>query len=171
MIGRLVSLLKGKGEQFITLSVRADFSEEFDELKDADVDVEITKHLEKRSRNANAYMWVLCDKIADKIGSTKAEVYRQSIHDVGVWKDVYGLSEKDAATFRYAWENQGVGWLTEEVGTGVRFYYGSSAYNTKQMSRLIDNLVQDAQAVGIATETPDEIAKMISLWGEERKGK
>jgi len=51
----------------------------------------------------------------------------------------------------------------------IRCYYGSSQYNTKQMSRLISNTVQDCQAVGINTMTPNEIAEMLSLWGSEPK--
>ena len=46
----------------------------------------------------------------------------------------------------------------------VRCFYGSSQYNTKQMSRLIDDIIQDCEALGIETKSPDEIANMISQW-------
>ena len=36
-------------------------------------------------------------------------------------------------------------------------YYGSSVYDTKQMSALIDHIVQDCKALGIETKTPAEI--------------
>ena len=42
----------------------------------------------------------------------------------------------------------------------VVFSYGSSTYDTAQMSRLIDNIVQDCKAVGIETLTPSELAKL-----------
>ena len=32
----------------------------------------------KRSLDANSYLWLWCGKIAEKIGSTKEEVYRKS---------------------------------------------------------------------------------------------
>jgi hypothetical protein len=41
--------------------------------------------------------------------------------------------------------------------TNVILYYGSSTYNTAQMSLLIDHLVQDAKALGIETMTPQEL--------------
>jgi hypothetical protein len=46
------------------------------------------------------------------------------------------------------------------------FYYGSSGYDTKQMSILIDGLVADAQELGIDTMTPTELAKLKTLWGD-----
>lgn len=170
MIGRLVSLFEGKGEQLLTLAVKADFREEYDELKDHPVTVEIKRERGKRSRNANAYCWVLCDMIAEKIGSTKVEVYRESIRQVGVCKAFSDLSESDLRTLETAWGRLGIGWLTERIDDATLMcYYGSSEYNVKQMSRLLDNLIQDAQALGITTKTPDEIEKMKSLWGERKE--
>ena len=181
MIGRLEHLMSGRnGEQIITLTVHADFREQFDALKDADVDVEIKKHRQKRSLNANAYCWVLCDKIADKLSNdkipyTKEDIYREAIRQVGVFKDFLNLTPEDAKTLQHAWEMLGTGWVTEQVdyspngeNVTIRCYYGSSQYNTKQMSRLIDSLVQDCRALGIETDTPEQINKMLSLWEQER---
>lgn len=71
----------------------------------------------------------------------------------------------------------GTGWITEQVDFSqngkfvtIRCYYGSSQYNTKQMSRLIDNLVQDCISLGIPTETPEQIEKIKSLWANAPKG-
>lgn len=140
--------------------------------------IEIKKYRPKRSLNANAYLWELCGKLAEvlsdtKVKHTKEDIYRKAIKEIGVYKDFQGLSPTDAKTLRHAWEMLGTGWITEQVdympdgeNVVIRCYYGSSQYNTKQMSRLIDNIVQDCQAVGIETKTPDEIARLKSLWGE-----
>ena len=71
----------------------------------------------------------------------------------------------------YMWQTRGLGWFAERLDHGstegfvlVNFYYGSSAYNTKQMSRLIDNLVQDCKAVGVETLTPAELALLKEMW-------
>lgn len=45
-------------------------------------------------------------------------------------------------------------------------YYGSSTYDTAQMSRLINIIVEECKAQGIETRTPDEISKLVSLWGD-----
>lgn len=186
MKGRLKDLgFDRDGNQFITVTTRSDFTEMFDRLKDADVDIEIKKHFEKRSNDANAYCWKLCELIADELSNedvkmTKNEVYREAIRAVGVYRDFHGIAANEAPTLIAGWGRidgkKGVGWVSEIIDysadgekVDVRCYYGSSTYNTKQMARLIDNLVQDAEALGIPTETPEEIEKMKSLWKQERK--
>jgi len=63
-----------------------------------------------------------------------------------------------------------LGWQTDTTPstldgcTNVILYYGSSVYDSKQMAALIDNLVQDAQALGIETLPPAEIARLNSQW-------
>ena len=147
------------------------------------LDIEVVKHRESRSLNANAYMWVLCEKIAQKLSSekvvhTKEDIYREAIKEIGVFYDD-DIEPSKVVRRRTAWEMIGTGWITERVDFTqdgnreiIRFYYGSSRYNTAQMSRLIDNIVQDAKALGIETRTPEELAKMKALWSEyEKKNK
>ena len=152
----------------------------YDDLHEAEkLSVKIDKYREKRSHSANAYMWKLCGELAEvlsdeKVTYTKEDIYRDAIKEIGVWYDDEVEPEK-VAWRRKAWEMIGTGWITERVDFTpdgekeiIRFYYGSSQYNTKQMSRLIDNIVQDCEAVGIDTKTPNEIANMLSLWETDR---
>lgn len=152
----------------------------YDELHDAEkLSINIDTYRDKRSLNANKYMWKLCGELAEalsdeKVTHTKEDIYRDAIKEIGVWRDDE-IDPEDVQWRRTAWEMLGTGWITERVDFTpdgekevIRFYYGSSQYNTKQMSRLIDNIVQDCEAVGIDTKTPDEIANLISLWGESR---
>lgn len=141
--------------------------------------IKIDKYRKSRSLNANSYFWHLCSELADKLSGegvkcTKEDIYRKIIKESGVYKDWENVSPTDAKTLRTAWEMLGTGWITEQVdympdgeNIIVRTYYGSSQYNTKQMSRLIDNIVQECEAQGIPTKTPNEIANLLSLWGEE----
>lgn len=134
-------------------------------------DCEIKEHREKRSLDANAYCWVLLDKLADAIRSTKEEIYLQKVREIGIFRD-FILEEAAVKTFRTVWERQGTGWPTEIVDYSrsgdrqvVRAYYGSSQYNTKQMSRLIDSIVQDCKDLGIETLPPEKLAAMKEEWG------
>lgn len=132
-------------------------------------DIIIKPQRQTRSHNANSYLWVLCDKIAQRLSKdgaeiyTKEDIYRNAIKQVGVFKD-WKLADEQCKTFKTAWEMIGLGWITEELIDGVRAYYGSSSYNTKQMKRLLDFVVTDAKALGIETMTPDEIARLEALW-------
>lgn len=50
----------------------------------------------------------------------------------------------------------------------VRAYYGSSRYNTKQMSRLIDSLMEDCEAVGIVTISEKDKGLLLDDWDKRR---
>ena len=141
-------------------------------MKDKPLDVEIKVHREKRSRNANNYMWALCEKIAEANGCTKEEVYQLNLREVGVYESLL-IKEEAVERFQKSWKQRGIGWFVEVVDDSNRegyklvfTYYGSSTYNTGQMSRLIDAVVQDAKALGIPTETPEELHLMMQEWGQ-----
>lgn len=172
------------GNAILTLSINEKTSAMamFDELHQCEkLSVDIDKYRAKRSLNANSYMWVLCEKLAIKLSGeeeryTKEDIYRDAIREVGIFKDWENLSPSEAKTLCTAWGMIGTGWVSEQVDympdgihVVIRTYYGSSQYNKKQMSRLIDNIVQDCQAEGIETKTPDEIANLLNLWEQERK--
>lgn len=138
--------------------------------KPVSVDFKVIR--EKRSLNANNYFWRLAEEIAKVIRSTKEEVYRKAIREVGVFHDGAFLIE-DLEAIKRAWESNGVGWFTEDFDSKlegcrrVRFYHGSSLYNTAEMSRLIDYIVEEAKELDIETMTPEEIERMKQQWGTE----
>lgn len=142
-------------------------------------ELKIAKWREKRSEDANAYMWQLLEKIAvalsvDRTIYTSLDIYRRAIREVGVFKDVK-VDNNAANTLRYSWSLNGKGYLSDLIEKGeefsaIRLYYGSSCYNTKQMSRLIDWVVEEADALGIETRTPEEIAQLKSLWEVQQVG-
>lgn len=135
------------------------------------IDIEIRQKRKKRSLDANAYCWVLCDKIASATGTTKEEVYKSHIRDVGVFTDLC-LAEEACDFYITVWSEKGIGWFAEELPNckipkcrKVRSYYGSSVYDTKQMARLIDNIIYEAKQIGgIETLPPDEIERMKASW-------
>ena len=106
--------------------------------------------------------------IAELIGSTKEDVYREYIRQKGIFRQIT-LNNEAVDTFTYLWSQKGTAWLCEvlqkdDKETTLLAYYGSSSYNTKQMASFIDYVVQEAKELGIQTETPDEIERMKALW-------
>ena len=144
---------------------------EIEKLKDNDVSLEMKRYRSKRSLDANAYYWVLCDKLAERLYLSKEEIYRQHIKQIGGNNDMVCVQNKGVETLCNGWKRNGSGWVTEtmpsklEGCTNVVLYYGSSTYDTAQMSRLIDLCVQDCKAVGIETMTPQEIEALMERWG------
>lgn len=139
------------------------------------VKVDIAKWHEKRSVNANAYCWKLLDEIAKKIKSTKEEVYKTIIKRVGIF-EVLPIKNVAVKSFIKKWQGKGVGWVCETLGsskipnyTNIIAYFGTSTYDTSEMARFIDEVVEEAKGLNIQTETPEKIAEMKSLWSSYEK--
>ena len=129
----------------------------------------------KRSLSANAYAWVLLQKLAEKLGTTKDELYLNEIESIGPF-DYYMVIDESKAIdtlkqqFRVV-RDRGVVELGKK-GTDkykrvrtLQCWKGSSSYSTKEMARFLDMLIADAKAQGIATETPEEVERMKAAWG------
>lgn len=135
---------------------------------------EIERKRKKRSTDANAYFFTLADKLAERLNIPKTEIYRNYVKEIGGVSETVCVKTEAVQKLCEGWKHNGLGWQTDTVPskidgcTNVILYYGSSTYNTEQMSRLINLVVEDCKVQGIETRTPDEIADMLSLWESER---
>lgn len=139
--------------------------------RDICYDLTIKEHSKKRSLDANAYAWVLINKIADALRITPKEIYRQAIQNVSGNYEVIPIKEEAVDHFKQIWEAQGLGWPCVDMGKSkiqgyrnLRAYYGSSTFSVSQMKVLIDNLCQDCRALGIETLTPEQLSLLTEGW-------
>lgn len=159
-------------KQIVSLEINGDFTEDYDELNGKELDIIIKPHRERRSLDANGYMWVLVDKLSEKLRLPKTEIYRKAIKEIGGVSETVCVKEKAADKLCEMWQKNGIGWQTDTFKSkidgcvNVILYYGSSEYDKAQMSALLDYIIQDCHAVDIPTETPDQIAEMLARWGE-----
>lgn len=144
-----------------------------EELKNENkLNVELKKYKKKRSLDANAYMWVLVSKIQEKLNIPKEDIYRDAIKNIGVY-EVIPVKDEAVERFIEAWKHNGLGWVCEttksklEGFTNVIAYYGSSTYNTKEMSRLVDLIVQECKQLNIETMTPEQLSVLKEEWGKD----
>lgn len=141
---------------------------------DKGVDLTLKRHRERRSLDANAYMWTLLGKLAEEIGNTKDECYREFIRRVGVYQ-ILPIKNGAVDRFREVWEGRGDGWVCEtmpsklENFTNVIAYYGSSEYDTKEMARLIDEVVSECKEHDIETMTPAELDRLKDEWRKKNE--
>ena len=131
--------------------------------EDKDLTVQVKEYRQKRSLSQNAYMWVLLDEIAKVVGNTKEEIYKTLVKDYGVF-EVLPLKDEAVKRFNHNWEKNGLGWFTQIIGksklkgyTNLIAYYGSSTYDTKEMTRLLNAVVEECKELGIQTMTLSEI--------------
>lgn len=148
-----------------------------EQLKSVDkLNVELKKWYKKRSLDANAYCWVLCDLIGKELSKedtviTKEQIYKDAILQVGTFEPMI-IEEKAYENFKRIWEKQGLGFLIQEVSRKdkcikVHCYYGSSTYDSKEMSLLIEILVQLAKSLNIETKSKAEIDSLLKEWDKK----
>lgn len=129
--------------------------------------ITIAEDKQKRSRSANNYAWQLLDKLAVKLRKPKTEIYKDMIKEIGGNNEVVCVQNMAVERLINGWKHNGIGWVAEteeskiDGCTRVVLYYGSSTYNTEQMSRLIDLIVQECKQCGIETETQQEISLLL----------
>lgn len=124
----------------------------------------------KRSLDANAYCWVLLHKLAEATGLPVTEVYRHHVREIGGNSQTVCIPTQGVDKLRGGWSHNGLGWVSETFPskldgcTNVVLYYGSSTYDTRQMARLIDNILQDCREQGIETLPPWEVERLKEGW-------
>lgn len=125
---------------------------------------EVKQHREKRSLTANAYAWVLIGKIADVVRASKDEVYLEMLKRYGQSEIVSVLSEIDVDGYFKYFEAVAETTLNGQSFTHYRVYKGSSEYDSREMSVLIDGIVSEAKDLDIETLPPHEIQRLKALW-------
>lgn len=172
IIGRLKDLLKSSsGEWVISFTTKQNPVEIFYRLKDHDVSFDMRKFFKKRSLDANNYAWMLIDKIAEVQKIKPVEVYKEAIKGIGGISVSGGMKTEAVPVFREIWCAHHLGRRVEiiegskkEGWSNIRIYYGSSDFDTAQMSRFINSLIQDAESIGIPTISDEEAERMLGRW-------
>lgn len=132
--------------------------------QDKDKRFDIKEHKEKRSLNANNYAWKLITEIANVLRKPKEEVYLEMLKSYGQCEMISIVSSVDVKGYFKYYEEAGRSFLNGKEFTHYKIYKGSSEFNTKEMSILIDGIVQEAKQLGIETMTPSQLAELKSLW-------
>lgn len=115
-----------------------------------------------RSLDANAYFWVLVGKLAAALRVKPDEIYRQYVPDVGDNFELVPIKEEHIEDWDRMWCAGHTGRITDYHY--IRCYFGQSDYDTAQMSRLIDMVVQDCKEQGVETMTPQELQRLVEEW-------
>ena len=160
VLGNKVKLLKSVADQKAVIA------------NGKQLEVEIKQHRKRRSLDANAYCFVLCQKIAEVIHNTKEFVYRSAIRDVGQF-EIVPIKNEAVARWIEVWNSKGLGWFAEVMEDSklpgykkVISYYGSSVYDSREMAVLIDEIISQAKELDIETMTPEQLSGLKEEWGK-----
>lgn len=146
----------GKVEDIITYLFKLDREKEYQ--------IEIKEYRRRRSLNANAYAWVLINKIANVMRLSKEDVYLNMLKHYGQSQVVSIVSEVNITGYLKYFEVIGTSTLNNKEFNHIRVYKGSSEYDTKEMSIFIDGIVQEAKQLDIEVLTPNQLEELKAMW-------
>mgnify|MGYP003299058999 CR=1 FL=1 len=155
--------------------IREDLYKRYEELKDKPVSVELKEYKNPRSLTANAYAWVLIGKISEKMRMSAVEYYRRAIRECAIKTNIVCVQNHAAQSLIESWGRNGIGSFCEMMDskidgcTNVMLYDGSSTFNSSEMARFINYIVQDAESLGIPTVTDEEMNRMLGRWKRVKK--
>lgn len=127
---------------------------------------EVKEYKEKRSLNANNYAWKLITEIADIMRLNKEEVYIEMLKIYGQSEMISVLADIDVSKYLKYYSEAGESILNGKKFKHYKVYMGSSEMDTKQMSILIDGIVQEAKQLDIETMTPQQLSRLKEDWGK-----
>lgn len=139
-----------------------------DDLRDKDLSIKIVRKTRKRSLDANALLWHCLGEIAKALRPPhdKWEVYLEALKKYGKFSYVL-MDEKAVDTFKELWrETEVVGEVDVNGRKAVQLlcYYGSSTYDTKEFSVLLDGVIEDMKDLGLQPPMTREIQAALAEW-------
>ena len=152
----------GTIKQIIPLLLQQDDSKQY----------EIREYKKTRSKDANAYFHVLVNELARYFNISDKEMkIKMNLQYGTIAKDSNGNSvgikipQGTDITQFYDYAK----WFGECEDNGIKFnkylfYKQTHTLNTKEMSRLINGVVQECQDVGIETKPKEEIESLLRSW-------
>jgi hypothetical protein len=162
-----IDFVTGTPQITFAVNEKSDLLQGYEALKGVELlTIEAKPYRKRRSLNANAYAWKLITAIADELRISKDAVYMAMLKRYGQSELISVLSHIPVDGFIKYYEEAGESTLNGKQFKHYRVYKGSSEFDTREMSILIDGIVSEAKELNIPTETPEEIARIKSLWGE-----
>lgn len=170
LTGRLVDcsvdFISGQPKLTLAVNEKETLLQKFDDLKEKELSIRITQYRKKRSLNANNYAWKLITEIGNNQRLSKEEVYLNMLRDYGQSSMISVIADVPIGDYVKYYDEAGESTLNGKLFKHYKCYKGSSEFNSLEMSIFIDGISQEAKALGIQTETPDEIARLKALWGD-----
>ena len=143
---------------------------------------DLSEYKAKRSLKANALLWHYADELAKVLKTTKEHIYKIAIYNVGRYEiletkdkidksgNIEKTKEEVAEEFCKRWCMNGLGWFAYQDHVRpeiIYMYYGSSVYNTAEMSRIIEFLQDECRRQGIEIRPKEEVESMLKEWKKE----
>ena len=132
---------------------------------------DITEHKKKRSKDANALLWACLGELASALRTDKWEVYLEMLKRYGKYTYIC-VKPKAVEAVKKQWrecEEIGTIKIDGEEAVQMLCYFGSSTYNSKEFSVLLDGVVSEMKEMGLDTPADRELNRAIKQMEEQNE--
>jgi len=144
-------------------------SNTIEEIKDIELSIKAVKKRKKRSLDANAYAWVLMQKMAEKLKTDRWSIYLEMLQRYSRAFTFIVVKTEAMERVKDMWRtviDMGEVNVNGSKAHQLQVFYGSSTFNSKEMSVFIDGIVTECKDLNIETMTPYELQELKSLWNQ-----
>lgn len=170
LIGVSESFLTGKPR--ITLEINeAGRVKDSLSLRDLALDIELKRHRKKRSLDANALMWQCLSQIANALGQDKWTIYLMMLKRYGKFTYIC-VKPNVVDAMKLQWrECEVVGDIDLNGQKAVQLlcYFGSSTYNTKEFSVLLDGIISEMEEMGLEKPLAGDMKRALENWEKQHE--
>lgn len=165
MQGRLKDLYRGlHGGSIVTIETSASPAD-VEKLKDKII--EFKEYKARRSLDANALLWACIGEIAGAITADKWTVYLMMLRRYGQFVRI-AVPAAEVDNIRKQWREIEV--VGEYGGvTELLCYYGSSTYDTKQFSILLDGVISEMKEMGLRAPDSGTMRRTLAAWAKKKE--
>lgn len=129
-----------------------------------DKQLEIKIYHPKRGLKANAYYWELVNQLADVLRMSKEELHLFLLQQYGQSEIVSVVANIDVKPYFKYYSEAGKSVLNGKTFKHYKVYKGSSEMDSREMSILINGLVDECKNQGIETRPKEEIDSLLRSW-------
>lgn len=142
----------------VSFEVQAE-PEALEKYMDIDLDISFSRHRNRRSIDANAFLWACLGEIARAINSDTWSVYLYMLERYGKFTHIL-VKPEAVEQVRQVWRETKI--VGEKDGMiQMLCFFGSSTYNTKEFSQLLDGVVSEMKEMHLETPPDEEMKRLL----------
>lgn len=142
---------------------------ELEKLREHDIRLRATRYRAKRSLSANGMFWHCVGQIADATQEDKWDVYLSMLRMYG--KFTYICCKPNMVDAVKGQWRESMEWNSVDINgqeaVQMLCFFGSSSYDTREMSKLIDGTISEMKALGLDLPMPQDVKSLLEEWGKE----
>lgn len=143
----------------------------YDQTKSKELTIDVKQFHEGRSKDANALLWVCLGQIAQVLRADKWDIYLMMLKRYGQYAYICAKPHTIGMLKKQWREVEEVGdiYVNGEKAVQLLCYYGSSTYDTKQFSILLDGVISEMKEMGLQTPTSEEMRRSLEEWEKKNE--